>query len=281
MKIISVPSISKIIAEPEERFYKGYYHKNGRFYKKNVKTQATLPDDENLLEKLSLKPNEKVLFIAGYYGNWAKALAKYGINVYYSDVSKNLVDWARKSLKERNIKRYFVSDYTLIPSKKMEYDWTFSFEPIGAKQGLPIAMLRSLLNKGGGKLVVYPRLMAQGGINHYKSSRPLTDIIKLLSRIYNTKYRIERKLISGKTQNGEMTIKNHVIITIFSNNLARKNAEFDLKILNIVKNKKYMDLLETSKNINSSEEEIKQSLKRIKSLKGVIKDNFFRKVVLK
>jgi protein-L-isoaspartate O-methyltransferase len=268
-----VPDIDKIIAKPEARFFKGYYSKEGKFIKKMIKTQATLPNDKKLLNKVGLKRNEKVLVIAGYYGDWAKALAKAGVIVCYSDVSKNLVNYAKKSLKERNIKEYICSDYSLIPSKALKYDWSFSFEPIGANQGLPIAMLRSLLNKKGGKLVVYPRIVEEEFNRHLKSSRKLTRIIKRLSKTYKTRYEISKRLIIGKAQKGEKLAKKHVIVTIFTNDSARKKAEIDLKVLDLIRKRK----------LKSSEisKEIIQSLKRIDKLTKVIDKNFVKKVMIK
>jgi hypothetical protein len=232
-----------------------------------------LPTDKKLLNKIGLKRNDKILVIAGYYGDWAKALAKAGVIVHYSDVSVSLLNWCKKNLKEKNIKKYILSDYALIPSKKLEYDWTFSFEPIGANQGLPIAMLRSLLNRKGGKLVVYPRIVEEEFNRHLKSSRKLTRIIRNLSKIYKARYQISKKLIRGKAQKGEELVKKHVIVTMFTNDSARKKAEIDLKVLDLIKKRK----------LKSSEisKEIIQSLKRIDKLTKVIDKSFVKKVMIK
>lgn len=266
----SIPNIKKIISEPEARFLKGFYTKKGKFIKKMIKTQATLPNDKKLLNKVGLKRNDKVLFIAGYYGDWTKALAKAGAIVYYSDVSRNLVNYAKKSLKEKNIKEYICSDYALIPSKAFKYDWTFSFEPIGANQGLPIAMLRSLLNRKGGKLVVYPRIVEEEYNRHLKSSRKLTRIIKRLSRIYKTRYEITKIRIKGKAQKGEELVKKHVIVTLFTNDSTRKKVETDLKVLDLIANEKL-----------KSSEEVMKSLKRLDKLTKVIDKKFVKKLVIK
>lgn len=270
---IRIPDVDEIIANPEARFFKGFYTKEGNFQKKMIKTQATLPTDKKLLNKIGLKRNDKILVIAGYYGDWAKALAKAGVIVHYSDVSISLLNWCKKNLKEKNIKKYILSDYVLIPSKKLEYDWTFSFEPIGAKQGLPIAMLRSLLNKKGGKLVVYPRIISEDCGKHFKSSRKLSKIVKCLSKAYKTRYKISKKLIRGKAQKGEKLVKKHVIVTIFTNDSARRKVELDLKVLGLIKKRK----------LKSSElsKEIIQSLKRIDKLTKVIDKNFVKKVTIK
>lgn len=273
MKTFSIPDVNKIVSKPEARFFTGYYSKEGKFIKKMIKTQATLPNDKKLLNKVGLKRNEKVLVIAGYYGDWAKSLAKAGAIVSYSDVSRNLVNYAKKILKEKNIKEYICSDYALIPSKSLEYDWTFSFEPIGANRGLPIAMLRSLLNKRGGKLVVYPRIVEEEYNRHLKSSRKLTRIIRNLSKIYKTMYQISKKLIRGKVQKGGKLVKKHVIVTIFTNDSARKKVESDLEVLDLIRKRK----------LKSSEisKEIMQSLKRIDRLARVIDKEFVKKVVIK
>jgi len=282
MKIFFIPNIEKIIAKPEARFFKGYYWKDGKFHEKIIKTQATLPDDKNLLSKIGLGKNEKILFIAGYYGNWAKSLARAGIIVSYSDVSRNLVNHAKKSLREKNIKEYICSDYTLIPSKSLKYDWTFSFEPIGTKQGLPIAMLRSLLNKKGGKLVVYPRVIEEmDRSKHYKSSRPLTKIVRILFKTYKANYRINKKIIEGKSQKSVKLKKKHVIITIFTSNLIRKKVEFDLKLLSFLKNKKIIRISDLCNNFNTSEKEIIQSLRRLEKITKVLDRKFIKRIVIK
>ena len=282
MKIFFIPDIEKIIASPESRFFKGYYWRDGKFHEKQIKTQATLPTDKNLLKKIGLRKNEKVLFIAGYYGNWAKALAKAEVMVCYSDVSRNLVNYAKKSLREKNIREYVCSDYTLIPSKSLEYDWTLSFEPIGTKQGLPIAMLRSLLNRKGGKLIVYPRVIEEiDSSKHYKSSRPLTKIAKILCKVYKADYEITKKIIEGKGQKGGELKKKHVILTIFTNNLTRKKAEFDLKLLSFIKNKKIIRISDLCNNFNTSEKKIIQSFRRIEKITKVLDRKFIKRIVIK
>jgi hypothetical protein len=277
MKTVSIPDINKIISKPEARtvegFFTGGYFQKGKFYKKQRKTQATLPEDGNLLKKVGLAKNDKVLFIAGYYGNWPKALAKAGAIVYYTDVSKNLVNYARKNLKEKRIKECFCSDFTLVPDKSLKYDWTFSFEPLGTRQGLPIAMLRSLLNRKGGKLIVYPRIVEMD--RHFKSSKPYTLIAKNLSMIYKTRYEISRKAIEGKDQKNRKLTKKHVIITIYASEPARRKVELDLKTLKYIDSKKRIN----KKELNGSKEVV-QSIKRIERLAKLIKKDFIKKVVI-
>ena len=59
---------------------------------KTDKHQRTIPHDKYLLEKLGIEEGSILLVIAGYYGDWANALAEAGCKIIYSDISKDLTN---------------------------------------------------------------------------------------------------------------------------------------------------------------------------------------------
>jgi len=92
--------------------------------------------------------------IAGYYGTWASKIAEAGAEVYYSDISRPMVRYARKKY-GCLFRDYICSNYEFMPKHAREYDWTFTFEACGGSQGLPIAYMRSLMNNKGGIIVLF------------------------------------------------------------------------------------------------------------------------------
>ncbi len=191
--------------------------------------QSTSPSDPNLLKKLGIKKGEKVLAIAGYYASWASALAKLGAKVDYSDISKSLVKWSKDKY-GKLFKKYICSNYELIPKKQKNYDWTFTFEACGGASGLPVAYLRSLLNKKGGILVLHLR---HGKAIKKMGTKPKTYpfIIKKLSKIYGAEYEIKEIRIKSHTFKRTIKMIPHKIFIIKTNKKARNLAKKDLKAL--------------------------------------------------
>ncbi len=214
---MKIPNIPKIAKKAEGRKVENYKFQHN----------ATIPSDKDLLGKLGIKRGDKVLSIATYYGDWAKAIAKAGAIVDYSDVSKSMVSWAKRNLK--GFGKYICSDYIYLPKKEQEYDWTFTFEALGVWQGLPLAYLRSLLNKKGGILVSFPRLDEHGKPVGGKE-KVYPQLIKILGKIYGAKYKIKH-LYFFASRHGDLVSAKHVIYAILTNSKARKLARKDIEAL--------------------------------------------------
>lgn len=258
-----IPDLKKILV-PRWSHKLGYSVNAKGWYKQEIWSQGTIPKDPKLLQKLGIKKNEKVLAVAGYYGNWAEKIKEAGANVTYSDVSKPIVNYIKK---QKKFKKYFCLGYELIPKKPLQYDWTFTYEACGSGQGLPLAYLRSLLNKKGGILVLHynikkPQSMA-GKLDRYPC------IVKNLAKAYGAKSIVIRKKIMAEGKTDKLTVfKTYIIHKILTNKKARKNAKEDLELLWKTKNKKI---------INYKYEE---SIKRLSMISKSHGEKFIREVEL-
>ena len=229
MKNYKIPNMREILKPRWE--HKPGFGMNEQFvlHKQESFQQSTAPEDSNLLKKLGIKKQDKILAIAGYYASWASELAKLGAKVDYSDISKSLVTWSKKKY-GKLFKKYICSGYELIPKNPKEYDWTFTFEACGGGSGLPIAYLRSLLNKKGGILVYHIRY---GKAKEKMGSKPKRYplIVKTLSKVYGAKYEIKQIKIKSHRFQKPTKMITHKIHIIKTNNKARKLAWQDLKSL--------------------------------------------------
>jgi hypothetical protein len=229
MKVYKVPDMKEIL-KPRWEHKPGFGMKEQfKLHKRESFQQSTAPEDPNLLKKLGIKKEDKVLAIAGYYASWASALAKLGAKVDYSDISRSLVIWSKKRY-GRLFKKYICSGYELIPRNPKEYDWTFTFEACGGGSGLPIAYLRSLLNKKGGILVYHMRYgKAKEKMGGKPKSYPL--IVKTLSKVYCAKYEIKQIKIKGHRFEKSTRMITHKVHIIKTNDNARELAWQDLKAI--------------------------------------------------
>lgn len=219
-----VPDINKITRKAEA-WKVGYVKEEGKWLAIEYKSNTTIPEDKSLLEKLGIKKGDKVLTIATYYGSWAIAIAEAGAIVDYSDVSKTITEWAKRNLK--GFRKFIYSDYIYLPKRKLEYDWTFTFEALGGRQGLPIAYLRSLLNRKGGILVSFPRFDEHGKpIGGKEKSYP--RIVRVLAKTYGAKASVKDVFISADWKNKPVRTK-HKIYKVITNGRARRFAEKDIK----------------------------------------------------
>ena len=214
-----IPSLKKISRIAEKWSVAGAYDNGKKIVKKN-RSQRTIPCDKDLLKKLGLRKGEKILVFAGYYGGWANELACAGCDVVYSDVSKSLTEYARR--KYPRIKKAVCRDYIWLPEKEKEYDWSFSFEPVGGKQGLVIAIIRGLMNNKGVKIVHYPR-----------ENKPGDAYLryKLVARVYGCGFGRKKVYIAGRDQLGEELAGKHVVTSLFTNNNVRALVRADLGCL--------------------------------------------------
>ncbi|MBU0978172.1 MAG: hypothetical protein KKD18_07165, partial [Nanoarchaeota archaeon] len=141
-KIFILPDLKAILDNKEMWKPGSMVTKEGR--KKRFMSQSTIPSDDLILEKLGIQKGETVLSIASNHGDWARSIKDKGCIVDYSEISKYFINYVKKRIKFRN---YLKKDFTNFPEKVNRYDWSFSYEPVGGRRGLPIAMMRSLLNR--------------------------------------------------------------------------------------------------------------------------------------
>lgn len=260
-----IPDLKKIL-EPLWAHNPGEGVNQTGWHKQDVLMQGSRPKDPQILNKLGIKKGEKVLAIAGYYGDWAYGLQKNGAKVDFSDVSKSIVNWVKKQ-KDRKFKRYIVSGYELLPKKEKEYDWTFTYEACGGGQGLPIAYLRSLLNNKGGILVLFFRPDNPEKMGSKLERYPL--IVNQLAKAYGGKSVIIRKKIISHRK--EMPIMNYtyIIHKILTSDKARELAKRDIEFLWKIGNKKTIS------------KEDKDSVKRLSILVKAMNNKFRREVEVK
>jgi len=272
-----IPNLKEIL-KPKWAHKVGCSFQGEKEVKLNLLEQGTTPKDTNLLKKLGIKKGEKILAIAAYYASWAKELQKTGTKVDYSDISKSIANWVKKNVKVK-FGKYIVSNYELIPKKPKEYDWTFTYEACGGGRGLPLAYLRSLLNKKGGILLMCIELKHKKA-NAAKVKR-YPNIAKILSKVYNTKYSVIKRRIRVHKRGEDIKIREFLICKIFTNNAARKKAELDLKVLEYIQDRKIIDLTKDSKKLKIDKQKLKSSFKRWNRLSKLHAEDFVKEMIVK
>ncbi len=228
MKTYKIPDIKEIL-KPRWAHKPGFGMSEGYvLHRRKGTEQSTAPEDRSLLKKLGIAKQERVLAIAGYYASWASEIARAGAKVDYSDISRSLVNWVRKKY-GRLFGEYICSNYELIPKTTGEYDWTFTYEACGGNSGLPIAYLRSLLNRKGGILVLC--LEKDSPKNMGSKLRTYPGMVKKLSEIYSTRSSVRKVRMQGHRLGRETKILPFIISTIRTNQRARELALEDLTAL--------------------------------------------------
>jgi hypothetical protein len=221
-----VPDIRKILRDAEAWRVSAVKTSVGsrRVWKKKInKSQHTISNDRDLLRKLGIDKGDRVLFIAGYYGDWANSIAKAGAKTTYSELSKNLVDYARRKFGgNKNIEKFISANYVDVPKKEGEFDWTVTFESIGINTGLPLAAVRSLRNRKGFKIIHYPRIKKP--LEKYSNYREI-------SRAYGARFERRSVFIKGTDQNLHPLRRSHLVTTITTNDRARRMSKEDLSSL--------------------------------------------------
>lgn len=221
-----IPNYKKILKNLEKWRVDAYrFTENGKrvWRKKNERTQWIIPKDPKLLDKLGIKKSENILFIAGYYGTWANALAELGTNVIYTEGSEELVGFAKNKYNEnKNILDFICRDLATIPQEPQQYDWTVSFEPVSDDIALPIAVLRSLLNKKGIIIIHYPRkLVPRDKFLNYK----------IIAQVYNCEFLRKEVFIDGFSNHYLPLSRHHLITSLITNEIARSQAKIDIRAL--------------------------------------------------
>jgi hypothetical protein len=223
---MKIPSYQKIIKSAEGfkvSAYRATVDGKKVWIDKSETYQETIPNDKNLLQKLEISVKDYILFIAGYYGDWANAIAESGCHTDYSEISPEIVNFAKNKFgKNKNIKKFIISDFAKIPEKNEYYDWTVSFEPVSTKSGLILAVIRSLMNNKGIKIIMFPRESLSA--NKY-------DHLKLISEVYNCLFDSKEVFINSINHSGNLVKGNHKIITIQINKKAKELALKDIRAM--------------------------------------------------
>ena len=278
--IIKIPDFQKIV-KPDWLHKAGFgiSIERGGFVKQKIANQSTIPADKKLLKKLGIKKRESVLAIAGYYADWASALKTLGAEVDYSDISRSLVNHVKKNVKIK-FRKYICLGYEYLPKKAKEYDWTFTYEACGGKQGLPIAYLRALLNNQGGILMVYTKPKNPKSIGNKLKTYP--DIVNTLSRIYKAKKKVRIvKIQARRKEDSIYNNKPYLVCKIITNNSAREQAELDIKLLENIGHKNPISLEREAKKLKVSKEAIRISLTRINRITRLFNEKFVREINIK
>jgi len=216
--------------------------------------QALAPRDPKLGEKLGIKPKSKVAVLAGYYGNWARSLARF-CDVRYTDISSSMASYMKKHRgKVQSVSRRPAE--TVVRRPKV-YDWSFLFEPF-AVEGIRLVFLHSLLNTKGCKIAGTEALM--------KGAYSLD--IDVIDKYYGTKSAVRKVNIRAISWPGGSP-KNYKVdlITIRTNAKARKKAMLDLKLLHklnmAVKQGKKLRTENLCKELHVSRETLEESRQRL------------------
>jgi len=254
-----LPDLKKILSD--KRFWKPGQmdSKNGK--KERFMSQSTVPFDDFILEKLEIKRGDVVLSLASNHGDWAKAIKEKGCIVDYTEFSKYFIDYIKKRIKFR---KYLTKDFALIPEKPNRYDWSFSYEPVSGKRALPIAIMRSLLNKKGGIIMYYDE--DQPG-----KSKDWPKLIKTIAQTYRAEFKVKSEYFEAFRHQADnfgtykKADKKFKVFIIRTNNTAKNKVLKDLKMLKMLKiNNKVCNHLD--------------SLKRLDNLKDLFLDEFTKKV---
>ncbi len=106
---------------------------------------------------------------------------------------------------------------------------TFAFEPVGIQRRLAIAVMRSLLNRKGLKIVVYQKgLPSDGGTQVLPR---LGTILGRMDELYGVRREISDVWIDATWVDGRPVVGPHTVCTLHTSRGARIKAERDLKAL--------------------------------------------------
>lgn len=170
-----------------------------------------------------------------------KALVEEGAIVDYTDISEELVE-----IFINDFRKSFAANYIDLPERSKEYDWTFSFEPLGAKSGLILALVRALTNRKGAIFVIFPRIKDGKPVGGKEKSFPI--LFEKIHEIYDVEISIKDVNINSTRGSGKEVKSKHRIFTVITNEKAQKMVEED--ILLIFKGKNNARTLKISELIN-------------------------------
>ncbi len=266
---LTVPSLERFLKDAKpwglvER------HPQGAWGGKAYDRQRTDPDPKELLANIGLKRGDKVMVVAGHRATWALALAKAGAKVTYSDVSQELTRHVQKTISHRNILDYVCTSYVLHPSFPNQYEWTFTFEAVGPK---PFVLLLSLLNRSGGKYVIWDKG------DH--ANRKLTDLsatVSLIKRLYKAGGGVDVAEIPCTDRAGKSKPRRHNVITVRTTDEARERMYLDLRVFQFLFKRKKVAIDQVYVIMGCSRLELRRSLNRLSSWCGLFKRKYARTI---
>lgn len=168
----------------------------------------------------------------------------------------------------------------MIPKKSKDYDWTFTYEACGGKQGLPLAYLRSLLNNKGGILTVFLNPKNPKSIGGKLKTYP--NIVNTLAKVYNSRSIVKKIKINACRRIDDNFVTHPFLVAwIMTNENARTKAELDIKVLSHLKNKKSFNIDRESKNFNITKREINDSFRRLERISQLFEEEFIKEIIIK
>lgn len=248
-------------------------HPEGNWGGKAYDRQRIEPDSKGLLTSLGLKKGDNILVVAGHRANWALALARAGAKVTYSDVSRELADFVKRTVKHRNILGYLCTSYVLCPSIPHQYDWTFTFEAVGPKA---FVLLLSLLNRTGGKYVIW-----DNGDHAQRKLVELSQALTVCKDMYGIKGSILTRHILCTDRAAKKQKRKHHIITIRTSDDARQRMYLDVRLFQFFFKRKKSTSDHLCTLMNCPWEEVKASLDRLSKWCGLFGDKYARTIPLR
>ncbi len=256
---------------PHQSTKTGYFARQHHYPQKDVSRE------------IGFKPGQKILIVAGYYGDWAAHFAK-NHKVTYTDVGREMAEYAKKSALFRGTpaKMYKAIPAELVPQRQKIYDWTFSFEPypISKEGGMQHTLVRSLLNNKGSKFLFVDdpykptaSYFTGSGIKQHTLTYMSRHYFNPLQRIYGAKVStkvLDIKLMAerlDKPQSFDCTL-----YTVETNNLARQRAKIDLIVARIIEKNPQISAEEIARILKRRVLRINESLQRIKLLDQIQKE---------
>ena len=245
-------------------------HPQGAWGGKAYDRQRTDPDPKSLAAKVGLKRGDEVLVVAGHRATWALALAKAGVKVTYSDVSQELTRHVKKTVLHRNIVDYVCTSYALHPAFPNQYDWTFTFEAVGPK---PFVLLLSLLNRCGGKYVIWDK-----GDHARRKLTDLSATVSLCKRLYKVAGTIDVAEIPCTDRLGRSKPRRHDVITVRTTDKARQRMHLDIRVFQFRFRRKKVASDQVCALMGCSRQELWRSLSRLSSWCDLFKDKYARTI---
>ena len=243
---------------------------------KEPTTQHFIPNDKHLHEKIGVEKNQKVLVFAGCYGDWANSLSKFS-SVRYTDIGQEMTQYA-KSRFSGAVSSFRASPAELVPQRARVFDWSFSFEPYPLIRtgGLEMALVRSLINTKGAKIVF--NVLKEAGHVKWRGMKhsQCEALAKRVAKRYGAEVDVKVVDINGtrsiSSAHKDVGNKSCLIVTLKTNSRARKKALFDLSVLKFLGLEDKINekvIKKTARELGVSPEAVWQAHRRIEEIKGL------------
>jgi len=235
--------------------------------------QRTRPVDRFLLKKLGLRTHDQVLFVAGFLGSWAKKIAASGVQVYFSDASRDIISLAQQGSENTLYKQILQVNYINYPDTQNCYDWTMTFEAVGP---IEFIVFRALLNRKGGMYIVWDQ-----GEHARRKLEKLKKASDTLSVVYGAYSNVQTLLIdSVDTKEGMRELRMHKVVRITSTKRVRELVRLDLDVIRLLQGYRTFDMEILASRKRVSCHLIKESIQRINILSSMFDNHIIRRVVV-